>query len=123
MMILLSSHSFDSFFKFYHKSGERDRTEDQQPVSPFSRAWLLVLNIFCFAGIQDRLPLNVPQWYTDYFELKLLQKRPTQKGCSDPSLCLCEGRARISPVRGASLPLEVEDTQLYLQIWDFNLST
>lgn len=80
MMILLSSHSFDSFFKFYHKSGERDRTEDQQPVSPFSRAWLLVLNIFCFAGIQDRLPLNVPQWYTDYFELKLLQKQPLAGG-------------------------------------------
>lgn len=35
-------------------------------------------------GAQGGPPQNVPQWYTDSFELKLLKKWPMQEGYSDP---------------------------------------
>lgn len=34
----------------------------------------------CHVGVKVRLPQNVPQWHTDYFELKLLKKWPVQGG-------------------------------------------
>ena len=45
MMVLVSSHEFDSVFKFYHKNGERDRTGDQQWGPPLAELSCCSLHI------------------------------------------------------------------------------
>ena len=39
-----------------------------------------------YEGEQNISPQSMPLWYTDYFELKLLEKQMVQERPSDPSL-------------------------------------
>ena len=43
------------------------------------------------AGAKGKPPQDIPQWHTDYFELKLLKELPRQEGNPDLSVPLKAG--------------------------------